>query len=202
MTTTDATGQDADNSVPEAIALPENRSVTVTAREHYGNTDISVAAQLERIRASGAQAMILWTTGTAFGTALRSLRDTGMEIPVYTSQGNLVYAQLEGYKSSWPATEPILMGGIPSIVPEAIPDRAIRRSIDRYLAAMKAVGIERPDVGVAIAWDSANIAVEAFRRLGFDASPAQVRDYINGITDWPGIYGSKLQSRATARHSE
>jgi branched-chain amino acid transport system substrate-binding protein len=196
LTTTDATGQDADNTIPDVMARPENRGLTLTAREHFGVTEISTSAQLERIRASGAQAMIVWASGTPFGTVLRGLRDGGIDMPVYTSQANLIYSQLLGYKSIWPTTTPILMGGIPPITPDAIPDRRVRQSIDRYLTAMKAAGIEHPDVAEAIVWDLIQIIVEGYRRVGPDATPAQMRDYLNGIRDWPGIYG-KLDYKAS-----
>jgi branched-chain amino acid transport system substrate-binding protein len=189
LTTLDATGQDADNSVPELLAMPENRGITIVAREHYALADLSIAAQLARIQSSGAQAMILWATGTPFATAVRGLRDAGIEMPVYTSQGNLVYSQLEAYKNLWPTTTPVLMGGIPPITPEAIPDRRVRRAIDTYLTAMKAAGIERPDISQAITWDPLQIFVEAYRHYGTDATAAQIRDYVNGITNWPGIQG-------------
>jgi branched-chain amino acid transport system substrate-binding protein len=189
LTTADASGQDADNGVAEVLKRPENRDITITAKEHFAPTDISVSAQLERLRASGAQAMIAWAAGTPFVTVLRGLRDAGIQMPVYTAQANLVYAQLESYKNIWPTMTPVIMGGIPSIVPDAITDRGVRRSIDQYDAAMQAAGIDRPDVGVAVAWDVSQIVIEAYRHLGTDATPVQIRDYINAIRNWPGIYG-------------
>ena len=183
------TGQDADNSIPPLLDRAENKGVTITAKEHFAVSDISVSAQLARIQASGAQAMIVWASGTPFGTVVRGLRDAGSTLPVYTSQANLVYEQLEGYQSDWPANEPILMGGIPPVTPDAITDPRVRQAIDSYLFAMKSAGIARPDVAEAIAWDPIQIIVEAYRKYGTDATPAQIRDYINSITDWPGVYG-------------
>src|SRR6202035_2621551 len=86
MTSTDATGQDADRSIDAAVNA----------------TDLSVAAQMAKIKASGAQVAILWTVGTPFGTLLREAEQGGLDIPLITSAGNLNYAQLEGYDSFMP----------------------------------------------------------------------------------------------------
>jgi len=196
LTSTDATGQDVDVTIPELLARPENRDVVITAKEHFGIGDLSVAAQLERMKASGAQAMIAWASGTPFATVLRGLRDTGVTVPVLASQANLNYAQLESYKSIWPTATPILLNGLPPLTPESIPDRNVRRAIANYLAAMKDAGIDRPDNAEAIVWDPINIFVEAYRRLGTDATPAQLRDYVNGVRNWAGLYG-KLDFKAS-----
>ena len=57
------------------------------------------------------------------------------------------------------------------------------------MTAMRAAGITRPEAGDVITWDMMNIIVDAYRHLGTDATAAQLRDYINGIRNWPGIYG-------------
>jgi branched-chain amino acid transport system substrate-binding protein len=63
LASTDATGQDVDNNVAQMLALPDNKSVALVAHEHYNATDVSVAAQIARIKSTGAQAMIAWTIG-------------------------------------------------------------------------------------------------------------------------------------------
>src|SRR5665213_2534328 len=68
LASTDATGQDVDNNMAQMLALPENKSVTVVAHEHYNASDVSVAAQIARIKNSGAQAMIAWTVGGPLAT--------------------------------------------------------------------------------------------------------------------------------------
>ena len=188
VTTNDASGQDGDRTIDEALALPENRSLVVADREHFAVADLSVAAQLARIKSSGAQAIVAWCSGTPFGTVLRGVRDGGVDLPVVTTPANLVQSQLDNYKSIMPST-PLWIPGIPSVVPEAITDRNVKRAIDQFYTAMKAQDVPRPDVSEAIGWDSMRIAVEGFRKLGFDATPAQMRDYINSTRNWPGVLG-------------
>ena len=47
MTSNDATGQDADRIIDEAVNAPENQGkVSLVDREHFNLSDISVAAQI------------------------------------------------------------------------------------------------------------------------------------------------------------
>ena len=48
---------------------------------------------------------------------------------------------------------------------------------------MKAAGIDRPDVGVAVAWDVAQIVVDAYRHLGVDATPPAIGSESSGNFD-------------------
>jgi branched-chain amino acid transport system substrate-binding protein len=189
LTTTDASGQDGDRTIDEALNRPENKSMVVLAREHFAVSDISVAAQLARIRSSGAQVLIAWTSGTPFGTVLRGVRDGAYDFPVVTTPANLVYKQLDQYKPVMP-NAPLWLPGIPSVVPEAIADRGVRRTIEAFYAAMKEQGVPKPDVAASIAWDVGRVVVEGYRKLGVDATPAQMRDFINNTRGFSNVLGS------------
>jgi len=187
MTSTDATGQDAERSIDAAVNAPENHgAVSLVDREHFNTNDITVAAQIARIKASEAQAAILWTVGTPFGTLLRESVQGGLDIPLITSAGNLNYAQLIGYQSFMP--DNLYMMAPPWAAPNAFPNAAFRKYVGGYLDAFNAAGI-RPDEGESLAWDPAMLVLEAFRHLGFDAKPQQIRDYIAGLQGWIGANG-------------
>ena len=143
INTTDASGQDGDNTIAAVMALPENADMKIVSHEHFGVTDISIAAQLPAFENSGAQAIIAWESGTPLGTVLRGVRDVGMKLLIATSPANLVYKQLEGYKSIMPAG-PLYIPGIPSIVPEAISDRGVHQAIMDFDQAMNAGHVATP----------------------------------------------------------
>ena len=46
----DATGQDGEHVLTDTLMLPENRSAALVANEHYAPADMSVTAQLVRIK--------------------------------------------------------------------------------------------------------------------------------------------------------
>jgi len=187
MTSTDATGQDAERSIDAAVNAPENGgAVTLVDREHFNTTDLSVGAQIARIKASGAQAAILWTVGTPFGTLLRESVQGGLDIPLITSAGNLNYAQLEGYDSFMP--DNLLMMAAPWAAPNVFPNPAFKKYVAGYLDAFKAAGI-RPDEGQSLSWDPAMMVIDALRHLGLDASATSIRDYIAAQKGWIGVNG-------------
>ncbi|HXP92954.1 MAG TPA: ABC transporter substrate-binding protein [Candidatus Binatia bacterium] len=186
ITSTDATGQEADKILDVTFAAAENKTVTVVDREHFAPSDISVAAQMAHVKQSGAQALVAWTTGTPLATILRGMRDAGMDLPVATTGGNLSYAQMEQYASIMPTN--LIIPGLAMIAPEAVNDRGVRRAIADYLDVAKAAGI-RPDNGHAITWDTALILVAALKKYGVNATAAQLRDFYNNTTGWNGLYG-------------
>jgi len=63
------------------LKASENAAVAIVSRDHFTGADLSVAAQVARIKASDAQAVIVWTTGTPFGTVVRSLADAVWRCP-------------------------------------------------------------------------------------------------------------------------
>ena len=50
MTSTDASGQDAEKGIKANLATPENSEVTAVAWEHFNPTDVSVSAQIQNIK--------------------------------------------------------------------------------------------------------------------------------------------------------
>jgi branched-chain amino acid transport system substrate-binding protein len=186
IVSTDATGQDFETIMDALMTRPEFHGSSIVAREHFNPSDISVAAQMTRIKASGAQVLFAYTTGTPFATVLRGIVNAGLELPVMGSSGNETYAQARAYAPFMP--KELYFSGIPSMTPEALPRGPVRRAIERYQNAFKPTGI-RPDIGANQAWDAALIVVDTLRKLGTNATAAQVRSAINSLRGWNGIHG-------------
>ena len=186
ITSTDASGQDADTTIAGAMALPENSGVTAIDHEHFNVTDLSVQAQIEKIKSFNPQVLIAWTTGTPFATILRAVNDAGMTIPVYTNAGNLTYAQMAAYKSFLP--KDLYFPAVACVVPDGITDPAVKAATTTYFAALKDAGV-KPEYIESVAYDPALLVVSALRALGPNASAAKIRDYINGTSSWAGASG-------------
>jgi hypothetical protein len=70
--------------------------------------------------------------------------------------------------------------GLAAYAPNVLPDRsALKQTVTTMLDAFNAAGI-RPDQGNFFSWDPAEIVLAAFAKLGFDASPSQIRSFIAG----------------------
>lgn len=183
---TDASGQEAEKALIAIGHLPENNSVSFVAMERFNLSDISVAAQLARIKAAGAQAIISFVSTAALGTVLHGVNESGIDIPVVTSTSNASYAQLDTYKANMP--KELLFAVPPILAPDQIADPTVRRSVQAVVSAFKAAGIRAGNLQ-ALAWDVAHLTIAALQQQGLNATPAQLRDAIDGVRGWYGGMG-------------
>lgn len=188
MTSADATGQDAEHGLDDAVARPENKDITVVDRAHFNITDVSVAAQMEHIRAAGPQALIAWTTGTPIATVFKGAIQAGLDIPIATTSGNMTYAQMAQYAAFLPkqlylpSSQWVRHEGVITLDPAV--EAAQKLFFDTYNAANA-----KPDLGATLAWDPTMIVIDALQHLGPNATAQQVRDYIGGLKGFAGING-------------
>jgi ABC-type branched-subunit amino acid transport system substrate-binding protein len=86
ITSTDASGADFEKRVDGVLAAPEFKDLNVVTREHFGIADISVSAQMSRIKAVNPDVLLTFTVGTPFGTLLKGIHDAGLDIPIWFGQ--------------------------------------------------------------------------------------------------------------------
>jgi branched-chain amino acid transport system substrate-binding protein len=184
---TDATGQELDRQFSYVLGLPENRNVVAVAHEHFNANDITVNAQVARIKALDPQMLVIWSIGTPFGTALRSVHDVGLQVPIMASAGDMTYAQMTQYApfltndTYFPAT----LAAIPAGMALAGPVRAEQ---ERFFSALSERGIH-PSFPHNLAWDPGMLIVSALRKLGPNATADQIRAYIENTHGRVGIDG-------------
>jgi branched-chain amino acid transport system substrate-binding protein len=183
----DATGDSAQRSFTTELAKPENHAIQLVATERFSPGDISVAAQLARIRAAGAQFIVSYNSGAPFGIVVRSMRDAELDLPVFTSQGNLSYVELKQYGENLPHQLYFISGPLPPDGPE-IANGPLKATDLAFLDAFRQQGL-RPDWGNAAAWDTGAIIIAALRARGLDATPDQLKSYINGLHGLPTVQG-------------
>lgn len=186
LTSTDATGQTGEAVALENLRAPEFTNLKLTVNEHFGVGDVSVSAQVARIKASGAQVIDAWTTGPPFGTVLHDLRDAGWNGVVMTNGANINKDQMESYAAFMPAE--LILTGPPYMAVDSIP-RAVQAAKATFLDQMRHIGVEAPDLTQMLAWDPALIVVDALRHLGTDATPEQVHAYILNLHGFAGVNG-------------
>lgn len=182
---TDATGRLAEPDFASVEGLPENKDVHVVDLEHFNPTDVTIAAQVARIRASGAQVIIAWVNGSPFGTVIRSLKDAALSLPMVAGTGNLSYKELQSFADYVPSTMYFTWTAVPAS-DQPVPNGPLKAAQTAYFATMKSQGI-RPDYGHAGSWDTGLVAVAALRAVGPDATPEQMRAYINNLHGLAGV---------------
>ena len=203
LNSTDASGQAVDTALAQALALPENHTLTVVAHEHFAPNDVSVGAQIALIKAAGPQALISWAVGTPFGTVLRGVTDGGLEVPVLTGAGNQTADQMKQYAHILPKQiyfESLLDMSAGGDVPTNV---AKTQAV--YFKAFKAAGVQT-DGGYGGIWDMAMLYVDAYKHYNGNPTADQVHDYIEAQRSWVGVNGiydySKFPQRGVGQDAD
>lgn len=187
ITSTDATGQDAEMGIKEAVALPENASIQLVANAKFNPTDVSVVAQMERIKSQSPDVLIAWSTGGAISTVFKAIAQADLQIPVATTYGNMTLAQMTQYANFLP--KPLYFSSTPWM---ANTNQKLGPAVDeahnRFHNAFKAAGLT-PDIASILSWDPTTLVIEALRKLGPTTTAAQLRDYFAHWKGYGGVNG-------------
>jgi branched-chain amino acid transport system substrate-binding protein len=198
MTSTDASGQDAEKGIDAALKLDENKPVELVSRQHFTPGDVSVSAQIESVKAVQPQAFIAWSTGAPIATIFKGIVQAGLEVPIGTTDGNMTHAQMTQYAAFLPRQLYIPAAKWATHGSKAPRSPAEAAAQERWDGAFKAAGLV-PDAASAHPWDPTMIVVEALRKLGPDAKPAQLRDEIAHLKGFAGINGTYDYERVPQR---
>jgi branched-chain amino acid transport system substrate-binding protein len=188
MTSSDASGQDAERGILDAVALPENKSVQLVVRTHFNTTDVSVAAQIETVKAAQPQAFIAWSTGTPIATVFKGIIQAGLNVPVGTTDGNMTRAQMAQYAAFLPGQLYFPAGQWVAHGSAARLDPAVKRAQDQFYDTYKSTGTP-PDAAATHGWGPGNVVLGALRQLGPGVTAVQLRDYLSRLKGEPGING-------------
>jgi branched-chain amino acid transport system substrate-binding protein len=189
LMTTDASGQDGSRAVEEVLNYPENKGVMhEVIAEHFNPSDVSVAAQIARIKSSGAQAIIAWTTGGPAATVFRGMAQAGLNLPVAPTSGNQTFAAMEAWQAFLPKQLILASALYPPHAGVLSLDPRVEMAQQGMYAILKKHGLKADNM-VATSWDSGLIVVAALRKLGPSATGAQLRSYIADLVNFPGVDG-------------
>ena len=184
ITSTDATGQDAEENINAAFGAAENAAADRSSCASISIPPISASPRRWRNPASGAQALIAWTSGAPLGTLLRGAGEAGLEMPILTSS-NLTYAQMSAYTAFMPAT---FTSPARRDRSEPAPGRAAKAvggARDRRLYG------SRDETGRGsfprMGRDAAHH--RGLPEYGAEVTARQIRDFIAGTRGWYGMFG-------------
>ena len=137
LATTDTSGYRVGvRGYQRAIDGHEKGYATIVALERFNPDDVSVAAQVARIKAADPQMIIAFAAGAPFGTILRGLRDAGLDLPVDTSSANTTPVALARYASILPTT--LIVNGSLFDGRKLLPPGPLKDACDELEAVLKA----------------------------------------------------------------
>ena len=188
MTSTDASGQDAERGFDEVLKLPENAGLKAVERQRFNPTDVSVSAQIERIKAANPQAFIAWSTGAPITTVFKAVLQAGLDVPFGTTNGNQTYAQMNQAKNFLPKELYIPTSVFPPHDGLYQLDPRVEKQQKKFYAAYAQANV-KPDNMSALAWDPGVMVIDALRTLGTKATAKQVKEWLDSQTSYAGING-------------
>ncbi|MGB7543215.1 MAG: ABC transporter substrate-binding protein [Burkholderiales bacterium] len=187
MTSSDASGQDAERGLNEAVAMAENKDIKIVARAHFNITDVSVAAQIENVKAAKPQAFIAWSTGAPIATIFKGIVQAGLDVPTATTDGNMTYAQMKNYADFLPK-QLYIASALWAAYGQSGIDPAVTKAQEAFYAEYKSAGLA-PDLPASISWNTGLIVVNALRKLGTNVTATQLRDHLENLKGFPAIDG-------------
>ena len=184
LLTNDVSGRLGESDLKAVLKEPGYGAVTLVADEVFGSSDVGVGAQLATIKAANPDAIMVWTSGPALGTALTGIRDTGLDnLPIFAASSGMIWSQITGLTSVIPKT--LYFTGHPV---DQGRNASSTRKLKEYIDAMTAAHVHIDGV-TGIVWDGASIVLDALRAIGPQATSEQLRRWIASQKSWPGIYG-------------
>ncbi len=165
--------------------LAPELEIEIVADETYGPDDTDMTAQLTKIKASEAQAVINWSIVPGQVIVAKNMRQLGMKIPLFQSHGfgNIKYAQTAGE-----AGEGIIFPcGRLLAVDTLADDHPQKEVLAKYKKEYEAKYEEDVSTFGGHAWDGLQLVIAALREVGPDRE--KIRDYIENTKNFVGTGG-------------
>lgn len=170
----------------ECLKVGAKYGVEFVADETYGATDTDMTAQLAKIKASSAQAVLNAGFGQGPAIVTRNFRQVGLTLPLYQSHG---VASREFIKLAGPAAEGVRLPAAALLVSDLLPAEDAQKPVvvayrkayeDKFKADVSTFG--------GHAYDGLMLAVNAIKRAG-SVDKAKLRDAIEGTRGYVGTGG-------------
>ena len=165
--------------------LAPELEIEIVADETYGPEDTDMTAQLTKIKASEAQAVVNWSIVPGQVIVAKNMRQLGMKIPLFQSHGfgNIKYAQTAGE-----AGEGIIFPcGRLLAVDTLADDHPQKEVLAKYKKEYEAKYEEDVSTFGGHAWDGLQLVIAALREVGPDRE--KIRDYIENTKNFVGTGG-------------
>lgn len=170
----------------ELLAWAPKFGISIVADERYGPKDTDLTAQLTKIRASSAQAVVNWSIGPTQVLAVKNWRALGMDnLPLYQSHG---FGSRKNIQLCGKDAEGVLCPLGRVNIGRLLPDGHVQKKVIMdYITCYEKKYHEPISSFGGHASDALSIAVKALKAVGPDR--AKIRDYIENLTGFVGQHG-------------
>ena len=170
----------------QCVMVAKARGVEIVADETYGAADTDMTAQLTKIRASGAQAVLNAGFGQGPAIVTRNHRQVGLTQPLYQSHG---VASKEYIKLAGPAAEGVRLPAAALLVADLLADGDPQKPVVMaYTAAYQQRFKSDVSTFGGHAYDGLMLVVNAVKAAG-GTDKARVRDALERTRGYVGTGG-------------
>ncbi|MDI6709462.1 MAG: ABC transporter substrate-binding protein [Bacillota bacterium] len=159
--------------------------LNIVVKEKFEATDKDMTSQIAKVKASKAQATVVWAIPPSAAIVTKNYHDMGLQIPLIHTHGigNKAFIDLAGE-----AADGVILPVGKILVAEQLPDNDPQKQVLlEYIAAYGKKYNERPSTFGGHAHDGFSLAVKALAEAGPDR--AKIRDALESITGYAGISG-------------
>lgn len=161
--------------------------ITIVADETFNPGDTDITAQLTKIKAAGAEAVLMVTAGKEAAIVAKNMKDLGITAPLFGTHGN---ARKEFIEGAGAASEGFRFAAGKILLPETYGTdtesyKVATDFIDRYTTEYG----KAPDTFAGHAYDALHIIVNALKGLDEGFTSAELRDAIEVTDGFVGIGG-------------
>ena len=167
--------------------LAPEHGLQVVASETYDKAATDLTAEVTKVKASGAQALVNWSIEPAQAIVLKNARQLGLAIPIFQSHG---FGNVQYVKAAGAAAEGVVfpMGRV--VVAEALPDQHPQKAVlVAYKRAYEARFKEDVSGFGGYAYDALLVLAQATRAAGA-LDREKVRAAVEGIKGLTGVSGT------------
>ncbi|MFZ5900216.1 ABC transporter substrate-binding protein [Desulforudis sp. DRI-14] len=165
-------------------AAPAN-GLNIVLAEKFEATDKDMTSQLAKVKASKAQATVVWAIPPSAAIITKNFRDLGLDMPLIQTHGigNKAFLDLAGDAANGVIAP---MGKL--VVAEQLPDSDPQKAaLLAYISSYEKKFNARPSTFGGHAHDAFNLAVKAIGEAGPDRQ--KIRDALEQTTGFVGISG-------------
>ncbi len=187
LNSTDVSGASGWPVLQSLLALPANSDIQLVSHQSFDPSAVSIATQMSVIKSANPQALVVWTTGTPFGTVAHAQSQLGMGgIPTFTHGGNAVTGELQNLASVLPK-ELYFPTGPLYLPPSSLPSN-LGPVVSTFQSIVAKAG-GHPNDGWGLGYAAALLLESALNNLGVNATATQIQQYIESQSNFPNIYG-------------